>query len=73
MIQKGEIVQCPACKTCLFEITQDIYIGDLVRVELFKPLLGIRPPINNEHAKCPECGTLWFNDKIHIKDKGWLP
>lgn len=73
MIKKGEIVQCPDCQTNLFETIQDIHVNDVVKAEFFKSLLGIKPPVNNSRAECPECGTLWFNDKIHIKDKGWLP
>lgn len=77
-ISAGSIIQCPSCKTDLYEWTTDIEKGVLPSAKFTKPASDRIPQAQDgDHALCPLCGARYmFDDRMrgaifHFKDMGW--
>lgn len=60
-IYKGSITVCPRCHTRNHRMTRDCFNGEILVVEMFEALPGIRPPVNGEVLGCSECGKQWWD------------
>lgn len=76
-IFKNEVVSCPCCKADLFQVTRDLFRGDVVDAPMFSALRGIPEPEDGQNMRCPECWESWGRGEeyvqIHLKGPGWTP
>ena len=70
-INKGEVICCRSCNRDLFVVTEDIFLGERLKVENLKLMDGSNPVIYR--LVCPYCLEPWSVGNSVYTRSGWIP
>ena len=72
-VYKGDVIECSECKLDAYDVTADIYYGQILTPLLFKSRYKyIKEVEKGDITICGECKTLWFKQgQLHLQRYGW--